>query len=200
MTGSGKTLAFALPLIANTNNYSKHLQHIVVVPTRELSVQINNVLQALSKGGSKKRKQNPVRILRTAGVSNDAALDTIVREEPHILIGTPQIVSHVLCENKDVNTSHLTHVVFDEVDQLISQPKDREACMKIIQLQANPKLNMAMRALRDHETVAGLFPVVIYFASLHVGFACANFNFFLQIHSAGNWYLYLLRSRRMWCS
>eukprot|EP00466_Bigelowiella_natans_P010540 jgi/Bigna1/134371/aug1.25_g9079 len=170
MTGSGKTLAFALPIISNTNNFSDKLQHIVVVPSRELSVQTTRVFKALCKGGSKRRKNNPVRVLRISGLDNDAAADTVAREKPHILIGTPRILSHVLLKLKAVDTTHLVHVVFDEIDQLISMQKDRKACLDIMAVGTRHRLNPMMRqgasssssssssssaSSIDHETVAG---------------------------------------------
>mmetsp|Transcript_19963 Transcript_19963/g.29889 ORF Transcript_19963/g.29889 Transcript_19963/m.29889 type:complete len:555 (+) Transcript_19963:34-1698(+) len=156
MTGSGKTLSFVLPLIANTDNFSEHLQSIIVVPTRELSVQTTKVIQELCRGGSKKRKANPVRVLRVSGqVGNNAAVENVQREKPHILIGTPTILKYILVESKALDLSYLTHTVLDEIDQLLSTPNDRQASIELMGLKGSAeKLNMANRSNRDHEMVA----------------------------------------------
>ena len=48
-TGTGKTAAFGLPLIQKTDTHVKHIQHLILSPTRELCLQITNDLQGYSK-------------------------------------------------------------------------------------------------------------------------------------------------------
>lgn len=47
-TGSGKTLAFALPLLAKLDANRAAIQAVVVVPTRELGLQVSGVLKQLA--------------------------------------------------------------------------------------------------------------------------------------------------------
>ena len=49
-TGSGKTLAYALPLISKLNPSRASIQAIVVVPTRELGLQVSSVIKQLIVG------------------------------------------------------------------------------------------------------------------------------------------------------
>ena len=51
-TGSGKTLAFALPLLQNlqqSDTRQRRAQALVLVPTRELAVQVGDVIRALAQ-------------------------------------------------------------------------------------------------------------------------------------------------------
>ncbi|GAB5371223.1 hypothetical protein AAMO2058_001561100, partial [Amorphochlora amoebiformis] len=155
MTGSGKTLSYVLPLIANTNNFSTHLQALIVVPTRELSVQVSKVVERLIRGGSKKRKANPVRLLRIAGGSdNVAAVETVSRVNPHILIGTPKILHEVLVVQKAVDTSFLRHAVFDEIDQLLSLPNDKKYCESLMKIRERSSKKRLTGRNTDHDSFA----------------------------------------------
>ena len=49
-TGSGKTLAFILPVIEMIDTNSPRLQAVVVVPTRELALQVESVLKEQTRG------------------------------------------------------------------------------------------------------------------------------------------------------
>ncbi len=47
-TGSGKTLAYSLPLLAKIDPNRASIQGVVIVPTRELSIQVTGVLKQLT--------------------------------------------------------------------------------------------------------------------------------------------------------
>jgi superfamily II DNA/RNA helicase len=49
-TGSGKTLAYALPILARIDPKRAAIQAVIVVPTRELGLQVVNVLRKLALG------------------------------------------------------------------------------------------------------------------------------------------------------
>ena len=49
-TGPGKTLAFLLPLIARLNPAITEVQAVIVVPSRELAIQIEQVIRAMGSG------------------------------------------------------------------------------------------------------------------------------------------------------
>jgi ATP-dependent RNA helicase DeaD len=48
-TGSGKTLAFALPIVQRTDPNVRGVQALVLVPTRELAIQVGSVIEPLAK-------------------------------------------------------------------------------------------------------------------------------------------------------
>ena len=49
-TGTGKTIAFLLPIIAELDPTSKHIQVLILVPSRELATQIEQVAREMGSG------------------------------------------------------------------------------------------------------------------------------------------------------
>lgn len=106
-TGTGKTLAFALPLIHSLDPDIENIQALIIVPTRELAIQIEQVIRSMGSGF----KVNAVYGGRAM------AKDKIeLKHVPAILIGTPgRINDHFANERftkKDIKT-----LVLDEFDK-----------------------------------------------------------------------------------
>ena len=79
-TGTGKTLAFLLPIIEELDVNSKEIQVLILVPSRELAIQIEQVTRDMGSGF----KANAVYGGR-AGSKDKVEL----KHPPAILIGTP---------------------------------------------------------------------------------------------------------------
>jgi len=79
-TGTGKTLAFSLPLINSLDPTSKEIQALILVPSRELAIQIEQVIRSMGSG----YKVNAVYGGRP--MSKDKIE---LKHTPAILIGTP---------------------------------------------------------------------------------------------------------------
>jgi len=47
-TGTGKTAAFALPLLDRIDKRKKHIQAIILIPTRELAIQVAEEIKSFS--------------------------------------------------------------------------------------------------------------------------------------------------------
>src|SRR5919205_980774 len=80
-TGSGKTLAFVLPLIARADPRVRAVQALVLVPTRELAIQVGSVLGPLAS--SRRLRHTLLYGGRSLGPEQRALHGT------HIVIGTP---------------------------------------------------------------------------------------------------------------
>ncbi len=133
-TGTGKTAAFVLPILnkileAADSNFTKAL---IIVPTRELAVQIDQVIEAYSYftgvssiavyGGSNGKDFNQEKIALTSGAD--------------IIIATPgRLIAHL--NMGYVNFSHLRFLVLDEADRLLDMGFQPDL-MKIIN-SLNPK-------------------------------------------------------------
>lgn len=127
-TGTGKTLAFLLPLIEELDVNCSEIQVLVLVPSRELAIQIEQVTREMGTG----YKVNAVYGGRP--FSKDK-ID--LNHRPAILIGTPgRIADHLRREG--FSTEYLTTLVLDEFDK--SLEVGFEAEMKEI-IAALPKLN-----------------------------------------------------------
>ena len=107
-TGSGKTLAFSL-LIAQLIEANKDLktQIMIVVPTRELALQIETVVKSVITG---------YKILCTYGGHDTKIERNALKEPPTILIGTPgRIIYHL--ERGHLSTEDIHTLVLDEFDK-----------------------------------------------------------------------------------
>eukprot|EP00808_Paulinella_micropora_P014029 g68919.t1 len=115
-TGTGKTGAYILPMLHLIQRDSATLQGIVIVPSRELGIQVYMVASTLVKGGSKEFKKHPILVSRFLGHNTPTAQAAQLQEKPsHILIVTPNALK-VLLKRKALDVSHLKLVVIDEVD------------------------------------------------------------------------------------
>ena len=79
-TGSGKTLGFLLPLLKILENEQKQIQVLILVPTRELTLQIESVWRSLGTGF----KINSF----YGGHTMEVEMNNL-KEAPSILVGTP---------------------------------------------------------------------------------------------------------------
>jgi superfamily II DNA/RNA helicase len=106
-TGTGKTLAYLLPIIGNLDAESNEIQVLILVPSRELALQIEQVIREMGSG----YKTNAVYGGR-AGYQDKIDL----KHNPAILIGTPGRVADLLRRNV-FSTEFISTIVLDEFDK-----------------------------------------------------------------------------------
>ncbi len=106
-TGTGKTLAFLLPIIAGLKPELEQVQVLILVPSRELAIQIEQVVREMGSG----YKTNAV----YGGVSGSK--DKLeLKHPPTILIGTPgRVADHI--RRKNIAIQHIRTLVLDEYDK-----------------------------------------------------------------------------------
>jgi ATP-dependent RNA helicase DeaD len=110
-TGSGKTLAYGIPLIERVARNTRTVQALVLVPTRELAVQVNTVL---SKFASSRRLTTALLVGGRAYGSQLSAL----RYGAQIVIGTPgRVQDHI--ERGTLVMDQLRICILDEADQML---------------------------------------------------------------------------------
>jgi ATP-dependent RNA helicase DeaD len=111
-TGTGKTAAFALPMLARVNPAERHVQAIVLVPTRELAIQVAGQVHLLAKGTD----------LRVVPVYGGQPIDRQFRAlaaGPQIVIGTPgRVLDHLRRASLDL--SKATFCALDEADEMLA--------------------------------------------------------------------------------
>lgn len=111
-TGSGKTGAYLTPILQRIDPTQNTTQALVLVPTRELALQVWREAQALGSA------QNVRSIAVYGGVGYREQLDAF-REGSHLVIGTPgRILDHLLRRSLTLNA--LKMIVFDEADRMLS--------------------------------------------------------------------------------
>lgn len=106
-TGSGKTLAFCLLIEQLILSKKNEVQVLLVLPTRELALQIESVVKAVIKGH---------KILCCYGGHDTKIERNALKEAPAILIGTPgRIIYHL--ERNHFSTDGIHTLVLDEFDK-----------------------------------------------------------------------------------
>jgi superfamily II DNA/RNA helicase len=106
-TGTGKTLAFLLPIIAELDPACENIQVLILVPSRELAIQIGQVTQEMGTG------------YKTMAVYGGQSFSTDrinLKHPPAILIGTPgRVADHLRRET--FSSENITTLVLDEFDK-----------------------------------------------------------------------------------
>ncbi len=123
-TGSGKTYAYLLPILQRLRADLKQPQAAVIVPTRELAMQVFRELQMLLEGSE----------LRAEALAGGADLQRQVeklRLHPQIVVGTPGRLVELISKRK-LRMHDVKMIVVDEADQLLKQgfQKDVEQIIK----------------------------------------------------------------------
>ncbi|NTZ17052.1 DEAD/DEAH box helicase [Paenibacillus sp. JMULE4] len=109
-TGTGKTLAYSLPLLHKVEESVREVQALVLVPTRELGMQIVATLGDLTKDSGIRVQQ------LIGGASIERQIDKL-KLKPQIVVGTPGRV-YELVKLKKLKLHGIRTVVVDEVDQV----------------------------------------------------------------------------------
>ena len=109
-TGTGKTAAFLIPIIDKIFK-DRNKKAIIITPTRELALQINEELRNLSYG------MHIYSALIIGGANMNRQIFDL-RRNPHVVIGTPGRMKDLI-ERRQLNISDFNIIVLDEVDLMV---------------------------------------------------------------------------------
>lgn len=108
-TGSGKTLAFLLPILRRLETDRNEVQSLILAPTRELALQIENVFRQLKTGH---------KVLTCYGGHPFSRERQSLKHPPALLIATPgRLLDHL--QRGTFNTNHIRSLVIDEYDKCL---------------------------------------------------------------------------------
>lgn len=111
-TGSGKTAAFAIPLCNLIEWEANKPQALVLVPTRELAIQVKD--DVFNIGRFKRLKVSAV-----FGKSSFYNQEKELKQKTHVVVGTPgRIIDHI--ERGTLDTSEIKYLVIDEADEMLN--------------------------------------------------------------------------------
>lgn len=127
-TGTGKTLAFLLPVIAELDPTIEEVQALIIVPARELAIQIEQVIREMGTG----YKTNAV-----YGGRSGSKDKLQLKHRPAILVGTPGRLAYHL-RKRTFSTEKITTLVLDEFDKSLEigfaeEMKEIVMCLEHIQ-------------------------------------------------------------------
>lgn len=116
-TGSGKTASFVLPILeqfgGEAQSKNRHVKVLVLVPTRELAIQVNDVFKSLGANLPYKIKSLAV----YGGVSINPQM--IELQGTEILVATPGRLIELVSSNA-VSLSAIKTLVLDEADKMLN--------------------------------------------------------------------------------
>jgi ATP-dependent RNA helicase DeaD len=111
-TGTGKTAAFALPILNNLEEGQNHVQGLVLVPTRELALQVADFITEYGR-------HRDVRVLAVYGGAAYSPQINQLRRGVEIVVGTPGRLMDLM-ERQILDLSRVRTVVLDEADEMLS--------------------------------------------------------------------------------
>lgn len=111
-TGTGKTAAFGIPLLEKLHENTGYIQALVLVPTRELAIQVSEEINSLK--GDKHLRIAPI----YGGQSIELQLKKLKRGVD-LVVGTPgRILDHL--ERGSVDFLQVSYVILDEADEMLN--------------------------------------------------------------------------------
>jgi ATP-dependent RNA helicase DeaD len=110
-TGTGKTAAFALPMLERLDLSALGVQGLVLVPTRELAIQVAEAIFQYGRYWS-------VRVLPIYGGSSYTRQIRRLQEGVHIVVGTPGRVIDLI-QREALDLSKVRYLVLDEADEML---------------------------------------------------------------------------------
>ncbi|MBL0340111.1 MAG: DEAD/DEAH box helicase [Bacteroidetes bacterium] len=123
-TGSGKTLAFLLPILSTLKTEIQLVQALIIVPSRELALQIEQVFKLMNTG---------FKVNCCYGGHSTKTERNNFSHPPAVLVGTPgRIAYHLKHANFDANRIHT--LVLDEFDKALELGFKEEMSAIISQL------------------------------------------------------------------
>ena len=112
-TGSGKTLAFAVPMVEQCDASLRQIQALVLVPTRELAIQVAGVIEALAS-------PQKIRVTLLYGGRSLRPEYTALKNGPQIIVGTPgRTLDHL--RQGTLQLQSVRFLVLDEADEMLDQ-------------------------------------------------------------------------------
>jgi ATP-dependent RNA helicase DeaD len=111
-TGSGKTAAFSLPILHNLQTGQRHVQSLVVTPTRELAIQVADAMVTYGR-------QTGVRVLAVYGGQPYDRQIRCLKKGVDVVVGTPGRLLDLIRRNV-LKLDRTATVVLDEADEMLS--------------------------------------------------------------------------------
>lgn len=113
-TGTGKTLAYLLPIYMRQNPDLRAMQVLILVPTRELAMQVHRQAETLS--------QNTGISLKSCVIFGDVNIKTQIeklKKKPQIVVGTTGRIIDLI-KRKKISAHTIKTIVIDEADKMLN--------------------------------------------------------------------------------
>lgn len=112
-TGSGKTASFGIPICENIDVENNNLQALIVVPTRELALQVKDEISNIGR----------LKKIRCSAIFGRQPIKEQIRElkqRVHIVVATPgRIIDHI--GRNTINLDDIKYFIIDEADKMLNK-------------------------------------------------------------------------------
>ena len=112
-TGSGKTASFGIPICENIDIENNNLQALIVVPTRELALQVKDEISNIGR----------LKKIRCSAIFGKQPIKEQIRElkqRVHIVVATPgRIIDHI--GRNTINLDDIKYFIIDEADKMLNK-------------------------------------------------------------------------------
>lgn len=143
-TGTGKTASFGIPMLQKVDPKNKHVQAIVLCPTRELAIQSADEIRKLAKF------MHGIKVLPIYGGQDIVKQIRSLKTGVQVLIGTPgRVMDHMRRHTIRLNDLHT--VVLDEADEMLKMGFVQDV-EKIIE-SADPNRQLVMFSATTNQDV-----------------------------------------------
>ena len=134
-TGTGKTFAFGIPMVEHIDPACEDVQALVLAPTRELAVQIQEELRDLCEF-----KEGVRTVCLYGGAPIDKQINTL-KKRPQIVVATPgRLMDHM--KRRTVRLDKVQTVVLDEADRMLDMGFVRDVTRILDQLKHRKNMGM----------------------------------------------------------
>ena len=128
-TGSGKTISFLLPIAEKLDRSKKYTQALIIAPSRELALQIEQVFKKMGTG---------FKITCCYGGHLRETEENNLKQAPALIVGTPgRLADHIRRNN--IDTTYIETLVLDEFDKALEQGFEEEMSFVIQSIPALKK-------------------------------------------------------------
>lgn len=134
-TGTGKTFAFGIPMVEHTDPASTDVTGLVLAPTRELAIQIQDELRDLCAF------KEGVRVVCLYGGQPIGGQINQLKKKPQIVVATPgRLMDHM--KRRTVRLNRVETVVLDEADRMLDMGFVRDVTHILDQMPQRRNLGM----------------------------------------------------------
>ena len=134
-TGTGKTFAFGIPMVEHTDPEGRDVTGLVLAPTRELAIQIQEELQLLCEFREG---------VKTVGLYGGAPIERQIKrlkEGPQIVVATPgRLMDHM--KRRTIRLDKVETVVLDEADRMLDMGFIRDVTRILDQIKSRKNIGM----------------------------------------------------------
>lgn len=112
-TGSGKTASFGIPICENIEIEQNNLQALIVVPTRELALQVKDEISTIGR----------LKKIRCSAIFGKQPIKEQIiqlKQRVHIVVATPgRIIDHI--SRNTINLDNIKYFIIDEADKMLNK-------------------------------------------------------------------------------